>query len=209
MKKSDLKRLVEERVNEAWYNNKADFARGLGKVALGAGITAGTLAAMDRGLENQEKYQQYVNQQASHNSQYGEEGYNKWCKRYHMDPNDNNSVAQYNDYLEDQKNGMNEAKLNKIVHGAVKEIMNEERERRSFSNDRHSAYEERIGNIDSIVRSTMRDLARSVSKCMQECEAALYSNGVADAEKITYAWERKIRNAIFSQQLQDKFLAKS
>ena len=209
MKKSELKRLVEQKVDEAWYNNKGDFARGLGKIALGTSITAGALGAMDRGLENQDKYQQSINQQATNSSQYGEEGYNKWCNQYHMNPNDNNSLKRYNDYLNNQDDVMNEARLNKIVHGVIKEVMNEERERRGgFSNDGHTAYEGRMENINSIVHSTMRDLGRSVSERMKECEEALYSNGIADAEKITYAWEREIRNAIFSQQLQNKFLAK-
>ena len=150
MKKSELKRLVEERVNEAWYNNKADFARGLGKVALGTAMTAGTLAAMDRGLENNYQYQQELNRQAAHNSQYGEEGYNRWCDNYHMDPDDKMSLEQYNEFLKNQEGEMNEAKLNKIVHGAIKEAMNEERERQG-----------RMRNINSIVRSAIRDLVRN------------------------------------------------
>ena len=206
MKKSELKRLVEERVNEAWYNNKGDFARGLGKVALGAGITAGALGVIDSGVENQENYQQSVNQQAAQNSLYGEEGFNKWCNKYHMDPNDNKSVAQYNDYLEYQRNKMNEGRLNNIVHRAINGVIKEERERRGGFGNGNGAYKERMRNIDSIIRSTMRGMARSVSKSMQECEAELYKNGITDAEKITYDWEREIRNAIFSQQLQDKFL---
>ena len=206
MKKSELKRLVEERVNEAWYNNKGDFARGLGKVALGAGITAGALGVIDSGVENQENYQQSVNQQAAQNSQYGEEGFNKWCNKYHMDPNDNKSVAQYNDYLEYQRNKMNEGRLNNIVHRAINGVIKEERERRGGFGNGNGAYKERMRNIDSIIRTTMRGMARSVSKSMQECEAELYKNGITDAEKITYDWEREIRNAIFSQQLQDKFL---
>lgn len=123
-----------------------------------------------------------------------------------MDPNDNNSVSQYNDYLEDQKNKMNEARLNNIVHRAINGVIKEERERRGGFGGNNGAYEERMRNIDSIIRSTMRQMARSVSKSMQECESELYNNGITDAEKITYAWEREIRNAIFSQQLQDKFL---
>ena len=192
MKKSELKRLVEERVNEAWYNNKADFARGLGKVALGAGITAGTLAAMDRGLENNYQYQQELNRQAAHNSQYGEEGYNRWCDNYHMDPDDKMSLEQYNEFLHAQEEGMNE-----------------KRERRTFwkdGEDPHAAYKARLRDIDSIVRSTMRNLARSVKECIQECKAELYRNGVSDADKLTYVWERKILDAIFLNDSINKFL---
>ena len=127
MKKSELKRLVEQKVDEAWYNNLDDFYHGVGKCAtigaLGTATALGGGYLMDKGLENQERYQQNLNQQAAHNSQYGEEAYTKWCDQYHMNPDDRNSLEQYNEYLEDQENEMNETRLNRIISKAINEVL--------------------------------------------------------------------------------------
>lgn len=85
--------------------------------------------------------------------------------------------------------------------------MNEARERKGgFSKDDHKAYAQGMNNIETIVRSTMRDVAKLVDERMKECASSLYQEGIADAEQIVYQWDREIRNAIFSQTLQDKFI---
>lgn len=127
MKKSELKRLVEQKVNEAWYNNLDDFYHGVGKCAtiggLGTMATLGGAYALDKGMENQEKYQQHLNQQAAHNAQYTDNAYTKWCDQYNLNPDDDNSLNQYNDYLEDQESEMNEARrYNNFIASVMQKV---------------------------------------------------------------------------------------
>lgn len=209
MKKSELKKLVEQKVNEAWYNNLDDFYHGVGKCAtigaLGAATLGGCAYAADKGAENNYQYNQQVNQQAADNYKYTEEAYQKWCQDHKLNPDDQFTLDQYNEWISDD--GINESQLNDIIHSAIKTVMNETRERNGgFSKDGHKKYAQRMNNIENIVRSTMRDVAKLVDERMQECASSLYQEGIADAEQIIYQWEREIRNAIFSQTLQDKFI---
>ena len=69
---SQLRSIVEQKINEAWYNNIDDFYHGVGKAAtigaLGAGSLMGGAYCLDKGLESQERYEQYINQEAAKNS---------------------------------------------------------------------------------------------------------------------------------------------
>lgn len=209
MKKKDLKKLVENKVNEAWYNNIDDFYHGVGKAAtigaLGAATLGGCAYVADKGAENCYQYNQQVKQQAADNYKYTEEAYQKWCQDHEMDPNNPSTIDQYNDWISDDV--VNESRLNNIIQSVIKDVMNEARVRKGgFSKDGHKEYTQRMNNIGTIVRSTMIDIAKLVKERMQECTSSLYQEGVSDAEQIVYQWEREIRNAIFSQTLRDKFI---
>lgn len=210
-KNINLKKLVEQKVDEAWYNNLDDFYHSVGKAAtigtLGAATLGGCAYCADKGLENNYQYQQNVNKQAAEMSKGGQKDYEEWCEIHHMNPHDSFSMDQYEEWNQTDDGGeMNESRLNNVINRAIKKAFNEAREcKGGFCKDGHKAYNQRMRNIDTIVRSTMKDIARLVSERMQQCASSLYQEGVADAEQIAYQWEREIRNAIFSQNLQKKF----
>lgn len=109
MKKSELKRLVEQKVDEAWHNNGKDFARAAAKGAFYTGLGLATLYGCDKGMDNQEAYQNRVNKEAAVNSRYNNDEFNDFCEKNHLNPNDGNSTAQFNDYLEAQRDSLRES----------------------------------------------------------------------------------------------------
>lgn len=124
MKKSELKSIVEQKVDEAWYNNKNDFYRGLGKVTtagiLGtAGVAAG-LGVLDRGLQNGERYEQSLNREAASNTIGTETNYQKWCQENGADPNDRVARSDYEQWVNDELKESIINKLTRIVSEDVK-----------------------------------------------------------------------------------------
>ena len=99
MTKKDLKRLVEQRVNEAWYNNLDDFYRGVGKCAVGAAAAAGGAYCLDKGLENEYQYNQEMNRQGREMNGNVVD-YKTWCKERKMDPNQDKTMAIYDDWVD-------------------------------------------------------------------------------------------------------------
>lgn len=118
---SQLRSIVEQKINEAWYNNIDDFYHGVGKAAtigaLGAGSLMGGAYCLDKGLESQEKYEQYINQEAAKNSFGTEPHYQQWCKERGLNPDDDNTLTQYNEWFEE----MNESKIRYMVRRAIVE----------------------------------------------------------------------------------------
>lgn len=121
-KKINLKRLVEQKVDEAWYNNKGDFARGLGKLALGTAATIGGVYAADRGLENDYQRNHTINQQSAEMSKPSEKDFQDWCNVHQLDPNNPSSLDQYNDWNEEalQESAIRRM-VEKMVRGALEE----------------------------------------------------------------------------------------
>lgn len=124
-----LKRLVEEKVDEAWYNNLNDFYHGVGKCAtIGALGTLGTIGAaheIGRGLDNQDRYERSVNQQAASSNPSSEVDYQEWCKQHKLNPDDTNNMSQYNDFTD--SDGVDEDRIRNIVRRAIVEnIVREE-----------------------------------------------------------------------------------
>lgn len=117
---SKLKRLVEEKVDEAWYNNLDDFYHGVGKCAtigaLGTGLALGAM----KGCENDEQYKQSVNQQAAKNMYGSDYHYQKWCQEHELDPNNSGSQDYYNDWCEGQ---LQESRIRYMVKRAIVESM--------------------------------------------------------------------------------------
>ena len=118
---SQLRSIVEQKVDEAWYNNIDDFYHGVGKAAtigaLGASSLMGGAYCLDKGLENQERYEQSLNQEAQKNSIGTEPHYQKWCEEHGLNPDDHNTLNQYNEWFED----MNESKIRYMVRRAIVE----------------------------------------------------------------------------------------
>lgn len=120
--KSDLRRLVEDVVNEAWYNNKDDFYRGVGKTVtagtLGAAALAGGAYCLDKGLENQERYEQQLNKNAAENLWGSQDHYERWCKERGLDPKDERTSYAFEDYIGD---GIDESKTRYATHRHIVE----------------------------------------------------------------------------------------
>lgn len=104
-----MKRLVEQKVDEEWYNNGKDFARAAGKGALYTALGLASLYGCDKAAEKQADYQNRVNKEAAINSKYNNDEFNNFCEKNHLDPNNGNSIAQFNDYMEARRDSLRES----------------------------------------------------------------------------------------------------
>ena len=125
--RSMIQKSLNESIDEAWYDDSVKnvakkvgkgIAKGVAGTALAASIGAGGLYALDKGLENQEKYEQNINNQANLMNGPTSEEVNQWCKDHNMNPNDPNAVNQayewlQNEYEEKNSNDSNEIYENK------------------------------------------------------------------------------------------------
>ena len=125
--RSMIQKSLNESIDEAWYDDSVKnvakkvgkgIAKGVAGTALAASIGAGGLYALDKGLENQEKYEQNINNQANLMNGPTSEEVNQWCKDHNMNPNDPNAVNQayewlQNEYEEKKSNDSNEIYENK------------------------------------------------------------------------------------------------
>ena len=125
--RSMIQKSLNESIDEAWYDDSVKnvakkvgkgIAKGVAGTALAASIGAGGLYALDKGLENQEKYEQNINNQANLMNGPTSEEVNQWCKDHNMNPNDPNAVNQayewlQNEYEEKNSNVSNEIYENK------------------------------------------------------------------------------------------------
>ena len=125
--RSMIQKSLNENIDEAWYDDSVKnvakkvgkgIAKGVAGTALAASIGAGGLYALDKGLENQEKYEQNINNQANLMNGPTSEEVNQWCKDHNMNPNDPNAVNQayewlQNEYEEKNSNDSNEIYENK------------------------------------------------------------------------------------------------
>ena len=125
--RSMIQKSLNESIDEAWYDDSVKnvakkvgkgIAKGVAGTALAASIGAGGLNALDKGLENQEKYEQNINKQAKLMNGPTSEEVNQWCKDHNMNPNDPNAVNQayewlQNEYEEKNSNDSNEIYENK------------------------------------------------------------------------------------------------
>lgn len=125
--RSMIQKSLNESIDEAWYDDSVKnvakkvgkgIAKGVAGTALAASIGAGGLYALDKGLENQEKYEQNINNQANLMNGPTSEEVNQWCKDHNMNPNDPNAVNQayewlQNEYEEKNSNDFNEIYENK------------------------------------------------------------------------------------------------
>ena len=119
--KSQLRSIVEQKIDEAWYNNIDDFYHGVGKAAtigaLGAGSLMGGAYCLDKGLENKERYEQSINK-AAEKSNFGTEPHDQqWCKEHGLNPDDYNTFTQYEEWFEE----MNESKIRYMVRRTIVE----------------------------------------------------------------------------------------
>lgn len=109
--RSMIQKSLNENIDEAWYDDSVKnvakkvgkgIAKGVAGTALAASIGAGGLYALDKGLENQEKYEQNINNQAKLMNGPTSEEVNQWCKDHNMNPNDPNAVNQAYEWLENE-----------------------------------------------------------------------------------------------------------
>ena len=109
--RSMIQKSLNESIDEAWYDDSVKnvakkvgkgIAKGVAGTALAASIGAGGLYALDKGLENQEKYEQNINNQANLMNGPTSEEVNQWCKDHNMNPNDPNAVNQAYEWLQNE-----------------------------------------------------------------------------------------------------------
>ena len=125
--RSMIQKSLNENIDEAWYDDSVKnvakkvgkgIAKGVAGTALAASIGAGGLYALDKGLENQERYEQHLNNQSKSMSVPTSEEVDQWCEDHNMDPNDPYAVEKayeclQNEYEEKYGNDSNEIYENK------------------------------------------------------------------------------------------------
>ena len=112
---------VIEVLNEGRFGDMAKkVGKGLAKGALYTGLTAGGLAggayALDKGLENQERYEQQLNRDAYMMNRGNEEDVQQWLRDHNLEDNEANR-RQANEYFNGMRDDymQNESKKAKPV----------------------------------------------------------------------------------------------
>ena len=112
---------VIETLNEGRFGDMAKkVGKGLAKGALYTGLTAGGLAggayAMDKGLENQERYEQQLNRDAYMMNRGNEEDVQQWLRDHNLEDNEANR-RQADEYFNGMRDDymQNESKKAKPV----------------------------------------------------------------------------------------------
>ena len=124
---AELNTLITESVNEIlsegkWGDMAKRAGKGLAKAGLYGALTAGGVAgcaySLDKGLENQERYEQNLNQQARMMNLGNEQDVQKWLNDRGLEDNEFNRQQAY-DYFEEMSdeylnnNPIGESKKNK------------------------------------------------------------------------------------------------
>ena len=112
---------VIETLNEGRFGDMAKkVGKGLAKGALYTGLTAGGLAggayALDKGLENQERYEQQLNRDAYMMNRGNEEDVQQWLRDHNLEDNEANR-RQADEYFDSMRDDymQNESKKSKPV----------------------------------------------------------------------------------------------
>ena len=112
---------VIEVLNEGRFGDMAKkVGKGLAKGALYTGLTAGGLAggayALDKGLENQERYEQQLNRDAYMMNRGNEEDVQQWLRDHNLEDNEANR-RQADEYFDGMRDDymQNESKKSKPV----------------------------------------------------------------------------------------------
>ena len=112
---------VVEVLNEGRFGDMAKkVGKGLAKGALYTGLTAGGLAggayALDKGLENQERYEQQLNRDAYMMNRGNEEDVQQWLRDHNLEDNEANR-RQADEYFDGMRDDymQNESKKAKPV----------------------------------------------------------------------------------------------
>ena len=112
---------VIETLNEGRFGDMAKkVGKGLAKGALYTGLTAGGLAggayALDKGLENQERYEQQLNRDAYMMNRGNEEDVQQWLRDHNLEDNEANR-RQADEYFDGMRDDymQNESKKSKPV----------------------------------------------------------------------------------------------
>ena len=112
---------VIETLNEGRFGDMAKkVGKGLAKGALYTGLTAGGLAggayALDKGLENQERYEQQLNRDAYMMNRGNEEDVQQWLRDHNLEDNEANR-RQADEYFDGMRDDymQNESKKAKPV----------------------------------------------------------------------------------------------
>ena len=112
---------VIETLNEGRFGDMAKkVGKGLAKGALYTGLTAGGLAggayALDKGLENQERYEQQLNRDAHMMNRGNEEDVQQWLRDHNLEDNEANR-RQADEYFDGMRDDymQNESKKAKPV----------------------------------------------------------------------------------------------
>lgn len=125
----EFNRLVEASVMQVLNEGKfGDFAmkvgKGIGKTALYGALGLGSLYAIDKGVENQEKYQQSLNRHASAMQGPTEDAITKWIQDNDMeDTPQNREIAwgHINNMLQNESKRNN--RLSQIIREEISKVI--------------------------------------------------------------------------------------
>ena len=108
---------VVEVLNEGRFGDMAKkVGKGLAKGALYTGLTAGGAYTLDKGLENQERYEQQLNRDAHMMNRGNEEDVQQWLRDHNLEDNEANR-RQADEYFNGMRDDymQNESKKAKPV----------------------------------------------------------------------------------------------
>ena len=109
---------VMQVINEGKFGNFAKkVGKGLGKAALYGALGAGSLYALDKGMENQEKYEQSLNKQGMEMQGPNKEDVAQWLEDHQMSDTPQNREMAWQ-YL------TNESKANNRLAQIIREEIN-------------------------------------------------------------------------------------
>ena len=126
LNEQEFNKLIEESVKQVLSEGKfGDFAKkvgkGVGTAALCGALGAGSLYCLDKGLENQERYEQQLNKDARMQLPPMEDEVSQWLEDHNLEDTPKNREYAW-DYLRDVSNHKNESKS----HDRISQIIREE-----------------------------------------------------------------------------------
>lgn len=114
--KSSVKQVLDE---GKFGNAMKRIGKGVGKAALYGALGAGSLYAIDKGLENQDKYEQDLNRQAKEMQAPSQEEVGQWLLDHDMEDTPENRDWYWNYVRESKQN----ARIGQIIRESIQKIL--------------------------------------------------------------------------------------
>lgn len=115
-----IKSVVIQTLNEGKFGDAVKrVGKGIGKAALYGALGAGSLYAIDKGLENQDKYEQDLNRQAKEMQAPSQEEVGQWLLDHDMEDTPENRDWYWNYVRESKQN----ARIGQIIRESIQKIL--------------------------------------------------------------------------------------